>query len=83
MDKSLCDEGKEQVEAFNQKLQANLALYITWIDSYSWVQAAGMRIVDGLHYDETTYRNLYAYYLMTCMGPVYAPAEAEAASLQQ
>ena len=74
---------KEQVEAFNQKLQANLAPYITWIDSYSWVQAAGMRIVDGLHYDETTYRNLYAYYLMTCMGPVYVPAEAEAASLQQ
>ena len=58
---------KEQVEAFNQKLQAGLAPYVIWIDSYSWLQAAGMRIVDGLHYDEATYRNLYALYLMTCM----------------
>ena len=67
---------KEQVEAFNQKLQANLAPYVTWIDSYSWMQAAGMRIVDGLHYDEATYRNLYALYLMTCMNGI-APATAQ------
>ena len=67
---------KEQVEAFNQKLQANLAPYVTWIDSYSWMQAAGMRIVDGLHYDEATYRNLYALYLMTCMNGV-VPASAQ------
>lgn len=67
---------KEQVEAFNQKLQANLAPYVTWIDSYSWMRAAGMRIVDGLHYDEATYRNLYALYLMTCMNGI-APATAQ------
>lgn len=59
---------KEQVEAFNRKLQADLAPYVIWIDSYSWLQAVGLRIVDGLHYDESTYRNLYAYYLMNCAG---------------
>ena len=67
---------KEQVEAFNQKLQANLAPYVIWIDSYSWMQAAGMRIVDGLHYDEATYRNLYALYLMTCMNGA-VPAQVQ------
>ena len=67
---------KEQVEAFNQKLQVNLAPYVIWIDSYSWMQAAGMRIVDGLHYDEATYRNLYALYLMTCINGA-VPAQVQ------
>lgn len=56
---------KEQVLAFNAKMQAGLAPYIHWIDSYSYIQSAGCRIVDGLHYDDATYLNLYAYYLMT------------------
>ena len=59
---------KEQVEAFNQKLRTELAPCIIWLDSYSWIQAAGMRIVDGLHYDETTYRNLYAFYMTAMYG---------------
>ena len=59
---------KEQVEAFNQKLRTELAPCIIWLDSYSWIQAAGMRIVDGLHYDEATYRNLYAFYMTAMYG---------------
>lgn len=57
---------KEQVEAFNQKLQANLAPYILWIDSYHYLQSTGCRIVDGLHYDTPTYVNLYTYYMGIC-----------------
>lgn len=78
---------KEQVEAFNRKLRANLSPGILWIDSYSWMQAAGLRIVDGLHYDDTTYRNLYAYYLTEGMSgavpagvPAAQPAQAAALS---
>lgn len=55
---------KEQVEAFNLKLQTNLAPYIRWIDSYSYIQGIGCRIVDGLHYDQATSLHLYNYYLM-------------------
>lgn len=54
---------KEQVLAFNTKLQAGLAPYIHWIDSYSYIQSVGCRIVDGLHYDQNTSLNLYAFYL--------------------
>lgn len=57
---------REQVEAFNQKLQANLAPYILWIDSYHYLQSTGCRIVDGLHYDTPTYMNLYTYYMGIC-----------------
>lgn len=61
---------KEQVEAFNQKLQANLASYILWIDSYNYLQSTGCRIVDGLHYDTPTYVNLYTYYIGICFNSV-------------
>lgn len=51
------------------------------------MQAAGLRIVDGLHYDDTTYRNLYAYYLTEGMSgavpagvPAAQPAQAAALS---
>ena len=56
---------REQVEAFNLRMQTGLAPYIRWIDSYNYIQAMGCRIVDGLHYDQATSLNLYAYYIMT------------------
>lgn len=56
---------KEQVEAFNLKMQTNLAPYIHWIDSYHYIWNAGCRIVDGLHYDQATSLLLYNYYLMS------------------
>lgn len=54
---------KERVEAFNTKLQSSLAPYICWIDSYNYLLSTGLRIVDGLHYDEDTNRKIYAYYM--------------------
>ena len=45
-----------------------------------------MRIVDGLHYDETTYRNLYAFYMAAMYGTLSGrrvsgrDAETEAAA---
>ena len=57
---------REQVEAFNLKLQTSLNLWITWVDSYSYLQTVGCRIVDGLHYDTPGYQVIYAYYMEMC-----------------
>ena len=54
---------KEQVEAFNTRLQAGLAPYIQWIDSYHYLLSTGMRLVDGLHFVEDTSRRIYTYYM--------------------
>lgn len=57
---------REQVEAFNLKLQTSLNPWITWVDSYSYLQTVGCRIVDGLHYDTAGYQVIYAYYMEMC-----------------
>lgn len=57
---------EEQVEYFNSQLQSGLSENVHWIDSHSYLNSIGYQLVDGLHYNNETYRNLYAYY-MSCL----------------
>lgn len=57
---------KEEVEAINSYLQSNLSANVHWIDSYSYLNSIGYKLVDGLHYSAETYQNIYAYY-MSCL----------------
>lgn len=57
---------EEQVEYFNSQMQNGLSGDITWIDSHTYLNTIGYKLVDGLHYNAETYQNLYAYY-MSCL----------------
>ncbi len=57
---------EEQVEYFNSQMQNGLSGDITWIDSQSYLNTIGYKLVDGLHFNAETYQNLYAYY-MSCL----------------
>ncbi len=57
---------EEQVEYFNSQMQNGLSGDITWIDSHSYLNTIGYKLVDGLHFNVETYQNLYAYY-MSCL----------------
>ena len=52
-----------QIEKFNSRLQSELDSRIKWIDSYSYLTQTGFNTADGLHYDKSTYQNLYSYYM--------------------
>lgn len=56
----------EQVTNFNSQLQSGLNENVHWIDSHSYLNSIGYKLVDGLHYNSETYQNLYAYY-MSCI----------------
>lgn len=58
---------EEEVEYFNSQLQGGLSADIHWIDSHSYLDSIGYKLVDGLHYNAQTYQNLYAYF-MSCLG---------------
>ncbi len=49
---------KEQVETFNENVPGLLS-GVTWIDTCSWLETNGYRILDGLHYDAPTYVNIF------------------------
>ena len=49
---------EEQVKAFNNLLPGQLA-GIRWIDTHSFLEANGYKLVDGLHYDTNTYVNIF------------------------
>lgn len=53
----------EQIESFNETLQAGLDSRVTWIDSYTYLLENGFSSSDGLHYNNATYKNLYNYYI--------------------
>lgn len=53
----------DQIESFNARLKDELDPRIQWIDGYSFLQQNGFNASDGLHYDKTTYKNLYSYYM--------------------
>lgn len=57
---------EEQVEYFNSQMKDSLNGNVHWIDSHSYLTSIGYKLVDGLHYSEETYQNLYAYY-MNCL----------------
>lgn len=53
----------DQIESFNTRLKNELDPRIQWIDGYTFLQQNGFNASDGLHYDKTTYKNLYSYYM--------------------
>lgn len=46
------------VDTFNANVPGMLA-GVTWIDTSSWLNTNGYRLVDGLHYDDPTYVNIF------------------------
>ena len=57
---------EEQVHSFNSQMQGGLSSNVHWIDSHSYIESVGYKLVDGLHYNAETYQNLYAYF-MSCL----------------
>ncbi len=57
---------EEQVEYFNSQMVSGLSGNVQWIDSHSYLDSIGYKLVDGLHYNAETYQNLYAYF-MSCL----------------
>ncbi len=49
---------QEQVDVFNSTMPG-LLQGVTWIDTQSWMIENGYRIVDGLHYDDSTSINVF------------------------
>ena len=49
---------QEQVDTFNANVPGMLS-GVTWIDTSSWLNANGYRLLDGLHYDAPTYVNIF------------------------
>ena len=49
---------QEQVDTFNANVPGML-VGVTWIDTSSWLNANGYRLLDGLHYDDPTYVNIF------------------------
>ena len=49
---------QEQVDTFNANVPGMLS-GVTWIDTASWLNENGCKILDGLHYDDTTYINIF------------------------
>ena len=49
---------QEDVDTFNANVPGMLS-GITWIDTSSWLNTNGYRLVDGLHYDAPTYVNIF------------------------
>ena len=49
---------QEEVDTFNANVPGRL-VGVTWIDTSSWLTSNGYRLVDGLHYDDPTYVNIF------------------------
>ena len=49
---------QEQVDTFNANVPGML-IGVKWIDTSSWLTTNGYRLVDGLHYDDPTYVNIF------------------------
>ena len=49
---------QEDVDTFNTNVPGRL-VGVTWIDTSSWLNSNGYRLLDGLHYDDPTYVNIF------------------------
>lgn len=49
---------QEQVDTFNANVPGMLS-GVHWIDTASWLNNNGYKLVDGLHYDDATYVNIF------------------------
>lgn len=59
---------REDVENFNRKMQESITDQIHWVDSFSYLQQSGYTLLDGVHFDKNTYKNLYSFYLTSLAG---------------
>ena len=59
-----------QIETFNATMQSSLDSRITWIDGYSYLKNVGFSSSDGLHYNNSTYKTLYNFYMSTIEGSI-------------
>lgn len=50
---------EDQVRAFNASIVGQL-MGIKWIDTHTYLEGAGYRLVDGLHYDGETYFKIFS-----------------------
>lgn len=53
------------IENFNEQLSENLDNRYYFIDTYSYLTANGFSTVDGLHYTQKTYTDIYHYAMST------------------
>lgn len=49
---------QEQVDTFNANVPGML-VGVRWIDTSTWLNMNGYRLLDGLHYDDPTYVNIF------------------------
>lgn len=56
----------EAVQVMNQKLVLGLQ-NVAIIDTYTWLKATGYKMVDGLHFTDSTYINIYHYLFQSVM----------------
>lgn len=57
---------EDEVHYFNTQMQNGLSANVHWIDSHTYLESIGFKLVDGLHYNSETYQNIFAYY-MSCL----------------
>lgn len=57
---------EDEVHNFNTQMQSGLSGNVHWIDSHTYLESIGFKLVDGLHYNAETYQNIFAYY-MSCL----------------
>lgn len=53
----------EAVIQFNTILKQYILPQITYLDTYSYLKTNGYQTLDGIHYDQTTYRKIFDYIL--------------------
>ena len=61
----------KEIDYFNSKLKNELRREIYILDSNAYVKKTGFETKDGIHYDETTYRNLYNWEVNECRNNRY------------
>ena len=49
----------DDIEEFNIKLKSGLSSYVTYIDTYTYLMNNGFSSSDGVHYTNTTYKQIY------------------------
>ncbi len=56
-----------EIESFNESLKNGLdSLYFKMIDSYTYMKMSAYKTVDGLHYNNETYRLIFDYAVECC-----------------
>ena len=51
----------EQIDKYNKLMQEGFDSNVRIIDTNSYLKSTGFNTVDGLHYDDSTYKKIYDY----------------------